>query len=44
MYIAQIDPDCSETFGKLPIEALNLIEYFAVSEPYIESKKRKRKE
>jgi len=44
MYIAQIDPHCSKTFGKLPTEVLNLIEYFAISEPYIESKKRKRKE
>jgi len=48
MYIAQIDPHCSETFGKLPTEVLNLIEYFAISEPYVEpyveSKKRKRKE
>jgi len=48
MYIAQVDPHCSETFGKLPTEVLNLIEYFAISEPYvepyIESKKRKRKE
>jgi len=44
MYIAQVDSHCSETFGKLPTEVLNLIEYFAISEPYIESKKRKRKE
>jgi len=38
MYIAQVDPHCSETFGKLPVELIVLIESFCIGEPYVESK------
>jgi len=38
MYIAQVDPQCSETFGKLPVELIVLIEYFCIGEPYVEPK------
>jgi len=38
MYIAQVDPHCSETFGKLPVELIVLIETFCIGEPYVEPK------
>jgi len=39
MYIAQHDNNCSATFGILPIELIWIIELYAISDPYIETKK-----
>jgi len=36
MYVGRLDPHCSETFGKLPVEMIALIESFCIGEPYIE--------
>jgi len=41
MYIAQVDPHCSETFGKLPVELIALIESYCIGEPYAKAKTKK---
>jgi len=40
MYIAQCDDNCIETFRKIPIELIHVIETFAISDPYYEEKQK----
>ena len=37
MYIASSDNNCTNTFGMIPIELINYIEQFVISDPWVDS-------